>query len=311
MSSSRWRPAARITSVGSPASRKRSSGPSAASLLTPGRRRNSPAGAAPAKRSRTCRSARPVMSSTDSTAASRPSRRMPTRSHIRSTSARLWEERNTVVPSARSSPTRRANSSCMSGSSPAVGSSITTTGGRCTSAWMRPIFCRFPRESSPSGRRRSASKRVGERAGEGAVVDPAEVGEEIQQLLAGDLLVEGELAGQEARAGPRGDAVAPRRRSRGSRAVPEVGRSRPSSVRIVVVLPAPLGPRKPNTSPGATLKRDVLDAARALVALGQCVGGDGRRHHLMVRSSAARTRIRIRPPCARDGLRSDTAGSAR
>ena len=50
---------------------------------------------------------------------------------------------------------------------------------------------------------------VGERAREGAVVDAPEVGEEIQQLLAGDLLVEGELTGQEARAGACGDAVAP------------------------------------------------------------------------------------------------------
>ena len=31
--------------------------------------------------------------------------------------------------------------------------------------------------------------------------------------------------------------------------VPEVGRMMSSSMRIVVVLPAPLGPRKPNTSP--------------------------------------------------------------
>src|SRR4051812_35520982 len=35
-------------------------------------------------------------------------------------------------------------------------------------------------------------------------------------------------------------------------AVPEVGRTRPSSMRRVVVLPAPLGPRKPVTRPGAT-----------------------------------------------------------
>src|SRR4051794_13444085 len=32
--------------------------------------------------------------------------------------------------------------------------------------------------------------------------------------------------------------------------VPAVGRMRPTSMRMVVVLPAPLGPRKPKTSPG-------------------------------------------------------------
>src|SRR6478736_6191578 len=34
-------------------------------------------------------------------------------------------------------------------------------------------------------------------------------------------------------------------------AVPAVGRSRPRIIRIVVVLPAPLGPRKPVTTPGS------------------------------------------------------------
>src|ERR1700742_4625580 len=44
--------------------------------------------------------------------------------------------------------------------------------------------------------------------------------------------------------------------SRGSvprtRTVPDVGRIRSSMSRIVVVFPAPLGPRKPNTSPRST-----------------------------------------------------------
>ena len=35
---------------------------------------------------------------------------------------------------------------------------------------------------------------------------------------------------------------------------PAVGRCRSSSSRIVVVLPAPLGPRNPNTCPGSTLR---------------------------------------------------------
>ena len=42
-------------------------------------------------------------------------------------------------------------------------------------------------------------------------------------------------------------------RNRISRALPAVGRINPSSRRIVVDLPAPLGPRNPNTSPGATV----------------------------------------------------------
>jgi len=37
-------------------------------------------------------------------------------------------------------------------------------------------------------------------------------------------------------------------------ALPAVGRIRPRSIRRVVVLPAPLGPRKPVTEPGSTVK---------------------------------------------------------
>src|SRR5664279_4104501 len=39
-----------------------------------------------------------------------------------------------------------------------------------------------------------------------------------------------------------------------TRARPEVGRIRSRRVRIAVVLPAPLGPRKPNTSPCSTVR---------------------------------------------------------
>ena len=35
---------------------------------------------------------------------------------------------------------------------------------------------------------------------------------------------------------------------------PEVGGTKPAIMRMVVVLPAPLGPRKPSTSPGWTVK---------------------------------------------------------
>src|SRR5216684_9074783 len=38
------------------------------------------------------------------------------------------------------------------------------------------------------------------------------------------------------------------------RAWPLVGRTRPSRILTVVVLPAPFGPRKPNTSPGSTVR---------------------------------------------------------
>ena len=46
-----------------------------------------------------------------------------------------------------------------------------------------------------------------------------------------------------------------------TRTSPEVGCSRPESILSVVVLPAPLGPRNPTISPGASSKRDAVDGA--------------------------------------------------
>src|SRR5262245_18604171 len=47
-------------------------------------------------------------------------------------------------------------------------------------------------------------------------------------------------------------------------AFPDVGSSKPSSMRIVVVLPEPLGPRKPKTIPFGT---SMFNASTALVDL--------------------------------------------
>ena len=63
------------------------------------------------------------------------------------------------------------------------------------------------------------------------------------------------------------------------RALPLVGWSRSSRVRIVVVLPAPLGPRKPKTSPGSTSIVTSSMPACAAVELGQPLGLDRRRTH--------------------------------
>ena len=42
-----------------------------------------------------------------------------------------------------------------------------------------------------------------------------------------------------------------------TRTVPAVGRSRPTSILMVVVLPAPFGPRKANSSPVGICQRQV------------------------------------------------------
>ena len=46
-----------------------------------------------------------------------------------------------------------------------------------------------------------------------------------------------------------------------TRAVPDVGSARVQSMLIVVLLPAPLGPRKPKTSPGGTLNETPRTAS--------------------------------------------------
>src|SRR3954454_4596212 len=50
-------------------------------------------------------------------------------------------------------------------------------------------------------------------------------------------------------------------------AAPEVGRASVQSMLMVVVLPAPLGPRKPKTSPAATSKLTPRTASRSPKAL--------------------------------------------
>ena len=60
-----------------------------------------------------------------------------------------------------------------------------------------------------------------------------------------------------------------------TRAVPQVGRSSPHSMRMVVDLPAPLAPRKPKISPCLDVERQVVDRRERAEAPGQIVDVDG------------------------------------
>src|SRR3954453_13426016 len=61
-----------------------------------------------------------------------------------------------------------------------------------------------------------------------------------------------------------------------SATVPLLARSRPSSTRIVVDLPAPLGPRKPVMSPGATVRsRPSRALVRPNVLTNPCISTAG------------------------------------
>ena len=68
---------------------------------------------------------------------------------------------------------------------------------------------------------------------------------------------------------------------------PAVGLSSPAIMRIVVVLPAPFGPRKPWISPGWHLEADAVDGGERAVRLDEIVDGDHRRRRRGPRPAAA------------------------
>ena len=128
-------------------------------LLTPSTVEKASAATGSAKAISTVRSALDRRSVTDSTSTSSPPRMMPTRWAARWTSDRVWLDRKTVRPAAATSRIIAWNSCWTRGSRPVLGSSMMMTSGVFMKAWMRPIFCRFPVEWSPTFLVRSASSR--------------------------------------------------------------------------------------------------------------------------------------------------------
>ena len=86
-------------------------------------------------------------------------------------------------------------------------------------------------------------------------------------LRAGEPRVEGRALDQRADASEVGRGVD--KRPAEHRPAPAVGVTRPSSIAIVVVLPAPLGPTNPATTPAGTSIVRLLDGRALAVALGQ------------------------------------------
>ena len=178
--------------------------------------------------------------------------------------------------------TSARNSSCISGSSPLVGSSRISSSGSWKNARIRPTFWRLPRESCPSGRSRSARKRYAPapRRDRPRRLPRSRASSETASRPVAMLPV-AEVARQVARAG-RGS-----RRCRAGCRGRRCGRCRRSGAAGRAACgsssscPAPLGPRKPNTSPSSTADRHVLDAAVAAVELGQPIGLD-RGHPRMI-----------------------------
>ena len=130
-----------------------------------------------------------------------------------------------------------------------MGSSNSSTRGSPSSAVAMPSRCAMPSEKPPMRRSAtSASPTMLQHLGDARARQPAGTGQPAQVPPRG--------AGPVHRTGVEQRADLPHRRREvavrppSTVTVPEVGLSSPRIMRSVVDLPAPLGPRKPVTTPG-------------------------------------------------------------
>ena len=157
--------------------------------------------------------------------------------------------------SSRSSPvsrSSRSNSSCIRGSSPDVGSSRMTSSGRCIDGEQDADLLPIALGEGASRPLEVDLEPLDKLVEVGSVLHPAGLCSEVDVLLAGQARVERELAGEVSDASMDRHGV-------GHGVDPEdlcctrVGWESPVRRRIVVVLPAPFGPRNPKISPSATM----------------------------------------------------------
>ena len=199
--------------------------------------------------------------------------KMATRSHSRSASSRRWVVRKIVTPRWRSPSISSCTSRVATGSRPDVGSSKKTTSGSFSSARASPTRWRRPLERVPHGSLArpamlTASRaRLYARTGVGQAV---EAGEALQVLGHAQAEVEPGRLGHDRDALADLDPVGRVRAKPATTAEPELGAMRVPSMRTVVVLPAPFGPRNPNTSPLATLSDRPSTAVRSPKRLVRC-----------------------------------------
>src|SRR5580693_1674708 len=190
---------------------------------------------------------------------------MATRSHSRSASSSRWVVRKTETPRSRSAVIRMFTSCEATGSSPEVGSSRNMTCGsfsrvRASAArWRRPLD-RFPAKSWARSVRLTAARASAIRCSRrGSPYSRAKksrfsatVSRRYRPGASG--MIEMRWRISSALAGSSGSPA--------TTADPDVGAIRVPRIRTVVVLPAPLGPKKPNTSPRATRNDTSATAVR-------------------------------------------------
>ena len=141
----------------------------------------------------------------------------------------------------------------------------------------------------------------------------AESGEargETKVLRDGEKVVYAGLLEHEPQPLPHGATLARWCRGRRFERLPRVGASSVASRSIAVVLPAPLGPSRPTSAPGATARSRASSARVVAVVASQPLGLDGERRAAHAR--AARLRVAVlelvdRPGASVSGLVDDAA----
>ena len=227
----------------------------------PGTRRRRPRAAStrpgrrPASRSRARSSRRRAARRSSPSAISEPDCSTATCVQVASTSVSRCDDTTTVAPPACSSAMMPRTSRVPAGSRPLVGSSRTTRRRGSSSAAARPSRCFMPeRVAAVPAVRGLAEPDPVQRGVHGGRDRPRRAAAaRWPRPGAGSPGRTGTGGTPGPRPAPRRAAApAPRRRASdrpSSSTVPAVGRVRPSSIRISVVLPEPFGPSMPSTAP--------------------------------------------------------------
>jgi hypothetical protein len=179
-----------------------------------------------------------------------------TRSQSRSASSSRWVVRKTVTPRSRSPLTSSSTSCAATGSSPDVGSSRNITSGSLSSERASEARCLSPLDSDPH---RSSARSARPTADSASKIRACRPGSPYSRAKksrfsatvsrvyrpGASVVIEMRCRISASPAGPSGMPA--------TDADPDVGVISVPSIRTVVVLPAPFGPRNPNTSPLPTL----------------------------------------------------------
>ena len=217
-------------------------------------------------------------------------------SQVFSTSSSRWEERNTVRPSSTKARIRLRISRMPAGSSPFIGSSRISSAGSASRQRAMPSRWRMPSEyvltrSSARWARPTRSRDDGIRVSASRSRAAATIFRFSRPVRWGWNFGSSTIAPTRASASRRFDGCG----SPSSEISPDVGWVRPSSVRIIVVFPAPFGPRKPNATPAGNVQIDAVDGRAAAELLRQRLRLDDRFHARTVRDPSSRLSRRRRP----------------